>query len=85
MDDLDLYELFAGVEVLEQIEENANAAPRHEHKAVDPFIGKLEFFFKSIQHEVVELYLPYIGVYISPKYRKKSIEIRDMLCVYKSS
>jgi len=44
MDDLDLYELFAGVEVLEQIEENANAAPRHEHKAVNPFIGKLEFF-----------------------------------------
>jgi len=49
MDDLDLFELFAGVEVLEQIEENANAAPRHEHKAVDPFNGKLEIFFEPIQ------------------------------------
>lgn len=41
MDDFDLYELFAGVEVLGEIEENANAAPRHKHTAVDPFEGKL--------------------------------------------
>ncbi len=54
MDDLDLYELFAGVEVLEQVEENANAAPRHEHSAVDPFIGKLKTFLKLIHLEVVE-------------------------------
>jgi len=47
MDDLDMYELFAGVEVLEHIEENANAAPRHEHLAVDPFIGKLKTFFET--------------------------------------
>lgn len=44
MDDFDLYELFAGVEVLEQIEEDANAAPRYEHKAVDPL--KVSYFYR---------------------------------------
>lgn len=42
MDDTDLYELVAGIELLEQIEEDA-LSPRHVLKAVDPFTGKLPF------------------------------------------
>lgn len=72
MDDLDLYELLAVVEVLEQVEENANAAPRHEHSAVDPFIGKLKTFLKLIQFEVVESYRYFhkLDLFIFLKYRK---------------
>ncbi|KAL5245888.1 hypothetical protein ACI65C_013296 [Semiaphis heraclei] len=68
MDDLDLYELFAGVEVLEQIEENANAAPRHEHKAVDPFIDLSDRNFikkyrlsKELAKWVITLLTPFMN------------------------
>jgi len=42
MDDLDFNELIAGIELLEQVEEDAINS-RHILKSVDPFTGKLTF------------------------------------------
>ena len=46
MDDLDLYELVAGIEILEQVElMDADASiDRRGHKAVNPFTGKLHYY-----------------------------------------
>ena len=44
MDDLDLYELMAGIDILEQVDDTPTDR-RRVHKAVNPFTGKLHYSF----------------------------------------